>query len=365
MRGLKNRQKGITLLETALSLGILVVVMASLTEMMVESAATVRNKAVAEQMIEVRDAAQNYLEDNWGTIDTALPAVGNQQEVNITGPSPSLIADGYLSSTVNNFNAYGHRYRYFIKKTAASELTGMIVSEKQSAGEQDIALDDQVEISTFIGGEGGFITDNDLICGDPAVCFAGTFGGWRIQTASNWDSGGWTANDGLLASKISLNTQTFGEDFLYRVAVPGHPELNIMMTDLDMNNNDINNVQNAGIFDLTVGNSAVVTGDVTAEDLVLSQNGNQEVSEGIYFADIVASGDVVNKPTCPAGKTPSIYVSPAMFSDNGTGSTLSAVQTFAEDNGANWTARMRIRNEYNLFEPNSTYGKLLVFTKCN
>lgn len=103
-----------------------------------------------------------------------------------------------------------------------------------------------------------------------------------------------------------------------------------------------------------------------ADDVRLGALGGQRVGQAVYGAGIYAAGDSVAKPACPAGLTPQIFVMPTLFSDNGTGSTLSAVQASAISAGAAaWSIVLRVRTEAGWVVPSAIYGRVAAFTKCS
>ena len=72
------------------------------------------------------------------------------------------------------------------------------------------------------------------------------------------------------------------------------------------------------------------------------------------------------KPTCKAGQEPRIFVMPAHFSDNGTGSPLASAQAWAEhQDDNNWIVRLRVRTESGWVSPDSNYGVVIAFSKCS
>lgn len=75
---------------------------------------------------------------------------------------------------------------------------------------------------------------------------------------------------------------------------------------------------------------------------------------------------MVAKPACPAGASPEIVVAQSLASDNGTGSTLSALQGGATSISASqWRVTLRVRTENGWVTPTATYGRVAVFTKCS
>jgi prepilin-type N-terminal cleavage/methylation domain-containing protein len=94
-------------------------------------------------------------------------------------------------------------------------------------------------------------------------------------------------------------------------------------------------------------------------------------SAGTYWTSIVDNGSIVSKApiagmTCNAaeGLTSRLYLAPVMYSRDNAGGPIGAVQTWADDNGGTWTARMRILTPSGWFEPSGTYGKLQAIVKC-
>lgn len=97
------------------------------------------------------------------------------------------------------------------------------------------------------------------------------------------------------------SAQTFTQ--LSRVAVAGRPELNRMETDLNMNGNDIDNVQ-----DLTAN------GTITADDVELSSTGTKLSELGRWT--VYTGNDFIPKPSCPAGSSPDLNILPVRVCTN-------------------------------------------------
>lgn len=85
-----------------------------------------------------------------------------------------------------------------------------------------------------------------------------------------------------------------------------------------------------------------------------------------------AAGDRVPKPLCGAA-TPSIYIVPVQFSDNGAGYPILGMQGFAEHSADNlaWIIRLEVFREdparpgqSERVTPDATHGRVAVFTAC-
>ncbi|WP_204278965.1 shufflon system plasmid conjugative transfer pilus tip adhesin PilV, partial [Klebsiella aerogenes] len=59
----------------------------------------------------------------------------------------------------------------------------------------------------------------------------GAFGAWQVNLGA---SGFTNAGSGHVANLLAFTSQQSNANYLYRVSVPGHPELNAMQTDLSM-----------------------------------------------------------------------------------------------------------------------------------
>lgn len=125
------------------------------------------------------------------------------------------------------------------------------------------------------------------------------------------------------------------------------------------------------------GTAAGTTGVHQSGGYIVFQDGYLDamelnVSAGTYWVSIVDNGAIIPKDpvtggaalTCTAPDTAKLYLSPVMYSRDNSGGPLGAVQTWAIDNGANWTAKLRVLTPSGWFEPSGDYGKLQAIVKC-
>jgi hypothetical protein len=97
---------------------------------------------------------------------------------------------------------------------------------------------------------------------------------------------------------------------------------------------------------LVTGDSTI-SGDQTADRFISEDLGGQDLSEGIYNALLLASGETIMKPTCPAVTAdgnfqmePRVFVVPAAYSHPG-GLPTVGIRSYAEDfNAASWRVRL-------------------------
>lgn len=98
---------------------------------------------------------------------------------------------------------------------------------------------------------------------------------------------------------------------------------------------------------IIVGGDNVIGGDSTADRFISTEMGGQDLSEGIYNAQLLASGDTIIQPTCPAVTAdgnyqmePRVFVVPAAYSHPG-GLPTVGIRAFAEDlNNGYWQVRL-------------------------
>ncbi|TES73157.1 shufflon system plasmid conjugative transfer pilus tip adhesin PilV [Burkholderia cepacia] len=111
-------------------------------------------------------------------------------------------------------------------------------------------------IARAAGGFGGMIPVNNsgVYAGGAANAY-GAFGAWQIPTA------GYGVTGGRPASLLNFTNGTLTNNFLYRNAVPGQPQLNRMNTGIDMNGNDVTNAGNVATNTLTASGKIATNGE--------------------------------------------------------------------------------------------------------
>jgi prepilin-type N-terminal cleavage/methylation domain-containing protein len=380
----RSRRRGFTLIELVLALGIMSAALVGIASAIAENQQTVRDIATAKHMRVVMDAARSYISANAGTI-----------VANTTINMNTLRTQGFLPAGIQDTNPFGQTYRLLIRPVTVAGrpfIDGLVIT----TGGRPIELSRLPRVAAVIGADGGFVSN---IAPYNAANITGVFGGWS-STIATWNFGGAgnTPAVGYLAGTISFNSFQIN-DYLYRVAVPGLPELNRMSTNLDMGANDINNAQNVNVNNnITVGGDILLTaatGDITmaggtisgpsqinmqtaggdirfVNDVFLNRGGpnNKRLSNAIMDVSILASGSTMTKPVCPSGTTAQVSVAPIMVNDNGTGRPLRGFQTFAVDTGATWTIRLNVAVEntttggLEILEPTAAFGRILALARC-
>lgn len=311
-----RKQSGFTLIEVVASLAILGVILALSARMADQYMLDTKNQAAASHTKQVIDASQKYIKDNYAAIvASATPTV----PVSIT--VANLVAGGYLPTGFNATNAVGHTIATYALEPTANQITAVAVT----SGAPVINDLDLGVIAAAIGEAGGSIRSS------ATTTLTGSFGKWAIPLANY----GVAPGAGHFGGAIWFD-QTGGlvTDYVYRAAVPGHPEANTMTTPLIMSSTQ------------TLAAACTTTGAIArdATGAVLSCQGGVWNTQGsAYWKDAVTN--FASLPACNAAAkwqtrvvgTPAIGTQPRAYACD----------------GATWIA-LGVDNNGNLTLPGST-----------
>ncbi|GKT29876.1 shufflon system plasmid conjugative transfer pilus tip adhesin PilV, partial [Aduncisulcus paluster] len=169
----------------------------------------------------------------------------------------------------------------------------------------------------------------------------GSYGGWTVNLSGTNIP---IPSPGHIGGRAFLREGDLSQDFLYRVEVPGHPELNEMSTELDMTDHAIENVKEIQFEEHTIADidATGFCGD-PEKKAILADTGNSQLFKDATYA---TDGELIPKPTCPPGVTsvPQIFVAPAVFAEGPESQAFVAVQSWATDEGDNWRVHLRIKD---------------------
>ncbi|MEB5981805.1 shufflon system plasmid conjugative transfer pilus tip adhesin PilV [Enterobacter vonholyi] len=267
-----------------------------------------RNSVAAGQALTVQNAVNKYILDNAATISaTATPTVPYNLTV------PMLVSAGYLPSGYSSTNNFSATYATKIFEPTTNKFHTMTFL----TGGVQLSLSQARKIATRIGATGGYIESGVA---------KGALGAWSTSLSA---FGGFNPGDGHIVIAGFYQNGAVSNDYLYRKAVPGHPELNTMNTALNMGGNDVTNAAtlrgsnaaitntataatvNATTVNATTGNisgtlttaTAKVNGALTAGSASISGTANitgkltgSSVIQGQYF---YPSQQVVVGQSCP------------------------------------------------------------------
>jgi len=168
----------------------------------------------------VQQAVNTYIKDNHDLIAAKATA---------TTPFifgvPELIAAGYLPSGFSAQNGFSATYQTRVFEPSTNKLNSMTFLNGGVTLSKSLAR----KIAIGIGADGGII-DNGIA--------QGALGSWTMNLSS---FGGYNPGEGHVVIAGFYVDGYSVSDYLYRKAVPGHPELNTMSTALNMGGNNITN----------------------------------------------------------------------------------------------------------------------------
>lgn len=258
---MRKYQRGVTLLELIVSLGILSSVVVGASSLIDNYSQNMRANVTAQQVSTFGNAAQAYIKDNY----SAVAAVA-------TATTPALIrvstltATSYLQAGFAATNGYGQTVCALVLQPTAGQLNALVVTEGGTAI-NDLDLG---QVAGMIGAAGGGIYSS------ATTTVKGTMGGWSMAVgnfananAPNLHCDGTTGTVGLAAGRPMMALWFNGGDttsgFLYRNTVAGQPQLNQMNTPILMGASTIQ----------VAGNACTTTGAIArdAAGAVLSCQG--------------------------------------------------------------------------------------------
>ncbi|MDZ6874466.1 shufflon system plasmid conjugative transfer pilus tip adhesin PilV [Escherichia coli] len=248
---MKKTDKGVSLLEVLLVIGIMVMVIPKVYENIENHLNNVRWQNAAEHANTYNTAVRNYVADNASTLLAgSLPK---------TITPATLIQKGYLKSGFSESN-FGQSY---ITGIAKNSKTSRLEALTCSNGGQSLSEAGMRSVASMIEGLGGYINSSKQAIG------AG--GGWS-DTPSDY---GLNCATGHIAMAL-VGADLQESDRLYRYSITNRPDLNRMHTAIDMNSNNLNNVGTLN------GNAAALSGDISARNGTFSGaiSGNTATTNG-------------------------------------------------------------------------------------
>ncbi|UIF89236.1 shufflon system plasmid conjugative transfer pilus tip adhesin PilV [Cupriavidus sp. UYPR2.512] len=190
----------------------------------------VQTAAAASQMLVFDKAALQFVQDESATLVAQATA---SVPVNVT--PAMLINGGYLPAGFSATNVFGQTWLLQVLQPTPNNLQALVTSQ---GGRPITDTRQLVQIAAQAGAQGGFVPYAGQN-GDPTMVANrayGAYGAWQVPLANYTNPG-----SGRLASLLAFTGAQANNGYLYRVQVPGHPELNRMQTSIDMGGNDVSN----------------------------------------------------------------------------------------------------------------------------
>lgn len=266
----KRRQAGISSVEVLIVLMVSTVMVIAGGRQWKSYADRQANMSSAQQMKLVTDAAGRYIKDNYAAVSALA-----------TPTAPALITldmlrnTGYLPASFADQNAYGQSYNVLALEPTPNKLQTLVVTRNGDPIKELYMID----IAKQIGAQGGYISTLD------ASVATGSFGGWSTSLAPYGGSTG----SGHLASALFFEDGALVNDYLYRNAVPGHPEVNEMNTAINMKGNNLNNAGAVNAQSANISGNADIVGETYTGGWFRSRGDtgfyNEKHNGGWYMTD--------------------------------------------------------------------------------
>ena len=221
---------------------------------------TVRAHEVASQGHAIALAVESYVQSNYAAI-LASTAGGPT-----TIPLSALITTGYLPPSTSAVNAYGQTWQVSFYQPAANDIDALI----NVTGGRPVHPDMLPVVASEMGQQGGFQpgTGPGLYQSDSGDAI-GAFGGWKLPVTPF----GLTAQPGTPAALVYFNSGTVSSTYLYRVAVPGNPQVNTMQTNLNTGGNAVTNTGTVQ-FTTNPASGVIYQGEACAQNGAIGTNSN-------------------------------------------------------------------------------------------
>lgn len=288
MRRTSDSQRGVTLIELIVSIGILATVTTGIVALSNQQSDDARASVTALHLKTVGDAANAYIKDNYAAV-TGIASSTTPALIRVS----DLISGGYLNAGYSIKNPRSQDTCVLVLEPTANNLTAMVVTEGGDTID-DLTLG---QIAATIGAPGGGIYSTNT------TAFRGAMGGWETPIGNFANANHLTQKCDGTAGAITLaaghNSMalwfadgTSVSATLYRDAVPSNPSLNTMNTPI---------IMGAGAVQVA-GNVCTTTGALgrDSDGKVLSCQGGVWTGQGgsAYWGDPV--DQAVAMPACAA-----------------------------------------------------------------
>ena len=328
---LMNKQKGVTLLELIIALGVMAAITVGVNALINQYSDDTKASVIATHIKRVGNAANSYIKDNYSTISSVATS-----STPVLIRVSDLVAGGYLTAGYSTKNPVGQDTCILVLQPTPNNLAAIATTESGTAID-DLTLG---KIAATIGGEGGGIYSTAV------TTIRGAMGGYSFAVGNfananslgkkcdGTTSGAVTFTAGHPVAALWFADGNSTSSTLYRDSIPGNPSLNTMNTPI---------ILGAGTVQVT--DSACTTIGMLARDnagkvlMCDGANWKEQGSSAGYWKDPVAT--YASLPTCDAAAssqtrvvtTPTVGTGPRAYTCNGSGSW----QALGLDNAGNLT----------------------------
>ncbi|MHB1764556.1 MAG: shufflon system plasmid conjugative transfer pilus tip adhesin PilV [Gammaproteobacteria bacterium] len=395
-----RKQRGLTLIEVLFAVALGSLLLVSVLSLAEQGTREMREAAAGAQLKELGHAVESYVMNHYAAL--AASATATQA---VAVPLESLISGGYLPSGYTGVNPYADRYTLYVLEPKSGDLAALILGSGGFSWRNDPADNHYADVvipgAAQAGGpEAGYVATGD-VPGEVHDSLVGAYGGWSFSIAQTSIP---NPGPGHLVLFEYFSMGTFRSDALYRVAVPGHPELNEMSTRLDMGNHSVNDVHNleangtlatSGLsatrdfprgvmpngvhtWNLFANNGiyagvdasgnpevAIRGGTITTEGDVTAEHGQVSLAHTVVYETLAQNGSVIPKPSyCPSGSGAQIFVTPVFISGGPAAYPIGGYQAWASGTSQEWTIHARVLTQAGWEYPPAPYLVVKAAVKC-
>lgn len=369
-------ESGFATLDVLAAMLMLLILLPTLTQYIEDGLESTKQKAIANHLSTVTKAVSKYTKEHRAELLAAATAT-TSKEVAFN----DVRSAGFLPSSFSNKNAWGQTYRIFVLEPEANTLQAVVLTyggRTHTAAKPKFASATVPATAAIVGANGGFIPTG-FLAGQSNQELRGAFSGWVLPLAATNIP---IPPAGHLGALVFYDEYDIRQDYLYRFAVPGKPELNEMHTELDMTTSAIRNV---GEIQFTKHDTLPASFCDAPEDegrvffrkdyglyicreqkaQTIADTGNTDLVRNTALA---ANGDRFKKPDCPAksNTTPAIFVSPTIVAEGALAKPMVTFQSWALDLGDEWEVKLRVKTDEDegFRFPTADYARMNVQTYC-
>ncbi len=360
------------MLQAIAGLIILVMLMPGLASLWDMGITKQQQRIAAEHLEAVTSAASQYIRQNQSDLFISASATSGS-----TLSVADLMTEGLLPTGFQEKNLWGQEYQIHIRQPETNALQGIVLTTGGRNATTKFMNSTIPGAAAMMGGAGGFVPSG-VLQGQSSEQLLGAGGGWTITLST---MGITSPGSGHLGALTSFESSTLGQEYLYRVAVPGNPELNAMMTELDMTDHAINNVHQIQFTEREISTESCTEEEEQGrvfldgeQGLYICRNNSLEMigdtgnATLLKNATLASNGDTIEKPTCPpnTNTVPMIFVAPSIASSGSEAPSLSSFQAWATSlNDTEWQVHLRLLTaDQSWVYPTENYGRIMVMSMC-
>lgn len=289
--------RGFSLLEVLLAIGVMTVLVTGAARIFDDWFKQSVNRKVASETLELQNAAEKFVKLNMDLVtDTMVTSPGSISEISMA----ELIDRDFLSEGYVPRTSFNQSLRVFIRRADDDTVGGTaieVITVGDNLNNRDSRmLDKRLFDAALSGGpKMGLVSAADLGVNCCNGNIQSAYGEWSIplnRLAGLYSPNPTVENGGYIASYGRVSLDDAKDDiYLYRVEMPNRPELNRMMTNMDMNQRDIFNAGTVVSDNMAVSGSALLEGRETSgfsSPYVLAVS---EGFEGVGHLNISPNGD--------------------------------------------------------------------------